>query len=122
MNARDEHQTEALGAYVLNTLDEQEAREVNEHVAQCTECRTELDELIAMRDMLGEVPPEAFLDGPPEGGDLLLQRTLRQVRGETKSASDKAAESSLRQMLEGPTDIPTSCRGVPNPDSFGAER
>jgi anti-sigma factor RsiW len=85
MNARDEHQTEALGAYVLNTLDEQEAREVNEHVAQCTECRTELDELIAMRDMLGEVPPEAFLDGPPEGGDLLLQRTLRQVRGETKS-------------------------------------
>jgi hypothetical protein len=30
---------------------------------------------------LGEVPPEAFLDGPPEGGDLLLQRTLREVRG-----------------------------------------
>jgi hypothetical protein len=85
LNAWDEHQTEALGAYVLSTLDEQEARELNEHVAQCTECRTELDGLLAMRDILGEVPPEAFLDGPPEGGDLLLQRTLRKVRGEKKS-------------------------------------
>jgi hypothetical protein len=33
-----------------------------------------------MKDFLGEVPPEAFLEGPPEGGDLLLQRTLREVR------------------------------------------
>jgi len=35
-----------------------------------------------MEAFLGEVPPEAMLDGPPEGGDLLLQRTLRQVRSE----------------------------------------
>ena len=33
-----------------------------------------------MKEFLGEVPPEAFLEGPPEGGDLLLQRTLREVR------------------------------------------
>ncbi|MEU1181887.1 anti-sigma factor [Streptomyces sp. NPDC005820] len=32
------------------------------------------------------VPPEAFLDGPPEGGDLLLQRTLRKARGERDGA------------------------------------
>jgi hypothetical protein len=38
-----------------------------------------------MRDILGGVPPEEFLDGPPEGGDLLLQRTLRQVHTEKKS-------------------------------------
>jgi hypothetical protein len=32
--------------------------------------------------VLGELPPEAFLDGPPDG-DLVLQRTLRQIRAET---------------------------------------
>ena len=32
--------------------------------------------------MLDSVPPEMFLDGPP-GNDLLLQRTLRQIRSET---------------------------------------
>lgn len=35
-----------------------------------------------MTGVLGELPPEAFLDGPPDG-DLVLQRTLRQMREET---------------------------------------
>jgi hypothetical protein len=35
-----------------------------------------------MTGVLGELPPEAFLDGPPDG-DLVLQRTLRQIRAET---------------------------------------
>ncbi|MFD8013573.1 anti-sigma factor family protein [Streptomyces sp. NPDC058955] len=77
-----EHDSELLGAYVLGALDEQEVRTVDEHVASCQRCRAELEELRDMESALGEVPPEAFLDGPPEGGDLLLQRTLRQVRGE----------------------------------------
>jgi hypothetical protein len=51
-------------------------------MASCTQCREELAELRRMEKALGEVPPEAFLDGPPEGGDLLLQRTLRQARAE----------------------------------------
>jgi hypothetical protein len=46
-----------------------------------------------MKDSLGEVPPEAFLDGPPEGGDLLLQRTLRAVR------DDKARSGRQRLGL-----------------------
>ncbi|MFG2939407.1 zf-HC2 domain-containing protein [Streptomyces sp. NPDC048282] len=77
-----EHDSALLGAYVLGTLDEQEVRAVDEHVASCDRCREELDGLREMEAALGEVPPEAFLDGPPEGGDLLLQRTLRQARGE----------------------------------------
>lgn len=85
MTHPDEHQTESLGAYALGALDEQEARRVDMHLARCVPCRTQLGELTAMRDALGDVPPEAFLDGPPEGGDLLLQRTLRQVRAEQKS-------------------------------------
>lgn len=75
-----EHDRTQLGAYALGALDPAEAEAVDEHLATCAECRAELAELTEVKDFLGEVPPEAFLDGPPEGGDLLLQRTLREVR------------------------------------------
>jgi anti-sigma factor RsiW len=75
-----EHDRTQLGAYALGALEPDEVREVDEHLATCAECRAEVAELAEMKDFLGEVPPEAFLDGPPEGGDLLLQRTLREVR------------------------------------------
>jgi len=48
----------------------------------CAMCRREYEELTEMTGVLGELPPEAFLDGPPDG-DLVLQRTLRQIRAET---------------------------------------
>ncbi|NUT99215.1 MAG: zf-HC2 domain-containing protein [Saccharothrix sp.] len=76
------HDPQLLGAYVLGVLEGQEVRAVEEHLAACTTCRTELADLRAMEEALGDVPPEALLDGPPDGGDLLLQRTLRQVRAE----------------------------------------
>jgi anti-sigma factor RsiW len=87
MNGQGPHQTEALGAYALGALDEQETAEVREHLARCADCRTELEAVNAMRETLGEIPPEAFLDGPPDGGDLLLQRTLRAVRAERSSTT-----------------------------------
>ncbi|WP_146175122.1 anti-sigma factor [Umezawaea tangerina] len=40
-----------------------------------------------------DLPPEAALDGPPDGGDLMLQRTLGRVRQE------KAREGRRRQGL-----------------------
>jgi anti-sigma factor RsiW len=76
----NEHDRTQLGAYALGALEPGEVAEVDEHLATCAECRAELAELEEMKDFLGEVPPEAFLEGPPEGGDLLLQRTLREVR------------------------------------------
>jgi anti-sigma factor RsiW len=86
MNALDPHQTEALGAYALGALDEQETADVREHLGQCAQCSSELEAVNAMRETIGEIPPEAFLDGPPDGGDLLLQRTLRGAREERRSA------------------------------------
>jgi anti-sigma factor RsiW len=77
-----QHDPQLLGAYVLGALDEQEVHEMDQHLASCPDCARELEELRDMEAFLGEVPPEAMLDGPPEGGDLLLQRTLRQVRAE----------------------------------------
>jgi anti-sigma factor RsiW len=79
MNSPGHDQT-LLGAYVLGALDPYETRSVEAHLAGCAECRWELNELGAIRNALNEVPPEAFLDGTPTGGDMLLQRTLRAAR------------------------------------------
>jgi hypothetical protein len=75
-----EHDRSQLGAYALGALEPDEVRTVDEHLAGCAECRDELAGFEEMTEFLGEVPPEAFLDGPPADGDLLLQRTLREVR------------------------------------------
>jgi anti-sigma factor RsiW len=76
------HGTDQLGAYALGVLDDDEWATVHAHVEGCETCRREVGELRATEELLGEVPPEAFLDGPPHGGDLLLRRTLDQVRQE----------------------------------------
>jgi hypothetical protein len=46
-------------------------------------------DLQQMKTALDKLPPEAFLEGPPDDGDLLLARTLGQVR----------AESSRRNLI-----------------------
>ena len=53
---------------------------VQAHLDGCALCRREVEDLRAMEAALGEIPPEAFLDGPPPDGDFLLQNTLREVR------------------------------------------
>lgn len=79
----DSHDRQSLGAYALGALDPREAERVAAHVETCAECREELAGLNDVRSALGAVPPEAFLDGPPEGGDLLLRRTLRRARADS---------------------------------------
>ncbi|WP_232668379.1 anti-sigma factor [Pseudonocardia sp. TRM90224] len=88
------HDGVEIGAYTLGLLDAQQARAVEQHMAGCAPCRREWEELREMTDLLGELPPEAFLDGPPDG-DLVLQRTLRQVRAE------KAAPQRRRRWVVG---------------------
>jgi Putative zinc-finger len=77
-----EHDRESLGAYALGVSAPDEARAVHAHLAECADCRREVAELTELRGMLDSVPQEAFLDGPPDDGELLLQRTLRQMRAE----------------------------------------
>ncbi|WP_372667153.1 anti-sigma factor family protein [Amycolatopsis kentuckyensis] len=91
MNSVDESHTQ-LGAYALGALDPGEAADFERrHLQTCAQCRFDLNELVALRESLDEVPPEAFLDGPPEGGDLLLQKTLRRVRDEEQAAPARSA-------------------------------
>jgi anti-sigma factor RsiW len=86
-----EHGTELLGAYVLGVLDGDEWASVQQHLDGCAHCRREVGDLREMEAALGEIPPEAFLDGPPAGGDLLLRRTLQQVRGERRRRDRRRA-------------------------------
>jgi hypothetical protein len=94
----NEHDRSQLGAYALGALEADEVREVDEHLATCAECRAELAELEEMKDFLGEVPPEAFLEGPPPDGDLLLQRTLREVRTAAAPAARPAQPKRSRWL------------------------
>jgi hypothetical protein len=75
------HNPEELGAHALGLLDAAQSRAVEQHLAGCPACRREWEELRGMVHLLDDVPPEAFLEGTPDA-DLLLQRTVRQVRGE----------------------------------------
>jgi len=75
-----EHDPSLLAAYALGGLDPAEQDAVQAHVAGCPDCQLEVREFTSLRLALDEVPPEAFLDGPPVGGDLLLQKTLRRAR------------------------------------------
>jgi anti-sigma factor RsiW len=72
-----------IAGYLMATLSDQERQQVEEHLAGCPECRAEVDSLREWTTALESVPEAMLLDGPPEDADLLLQRTLRQVRGET---------------------------------------
>jgi anti-sigma factor RsiW len=76
-----EHDRTLLGAYALGVLDQAEAQEVTAHLSTCVDCRREVNALGQVRPLLDTVPPEAFLDGPPEN-DLVLQRALREIRRE----------------------------------------
>ncbi|MEU3985582.1 zf-HC2 domain-containing protein [Streptomyces sp. NPDC026672] len=82
MSTQQHPNDELLSAYTLGLIEPDDRSSVEVHTAECEACRMELAALREMEEALGEVPPEAFLEGPPDDGDLLLQRTLRQVRQE----------------------------------------
>jgi hypothetical protein len=79
----DQHDPGQLAAYAVGLLDDEDARATGAHVAGCPDCRRELAELREVDGVLRDVPPELFVDGPPPSGELVLQRTLRQVREES---------------------------------------
>ncbi|ALG12335.1 anti-sigma factor family protein [Kibdelosporangium phytohabitans] len=91
------HDHSSLGAYALGVLTPREATEVEAHLRSCPDGRREVSDLVNMRAALDSVPPEAFIDGPPPGGDLLLQRTLRRVRAE--EGQQPAARPALGRRL-----------------------
>jgi len=113
-----EHPNDLLGPYSLEALEADEQRSVGEHLAGCPECRDELHELESLRSLLAQVPAEAFLDGPPEGGELMLARAVREAGKQSRRPpvwSVAAAVLLLLVALAGGLLIGLSTRGGPAP-------
>ena len=88
-----QHDPGELGALALGLLDPARTRAVEEYLATCPACRRDLEDLTAVTDLLGDVPPEALLEGPPDS-DLVLARTLRQIR--TEAAAERRRRIGAR--------------------------
>jgi len=78
----------AIGAYVLGGLEPQEATELEAHLDSCAECQRELAEFTETAAQLALVPPDLLAEAledeqlPTAADDLVLQRTLREVRAQ----------------------------------------
>jgi len=69
--AADPHQL--LGAYLLGGLEPDEAAAFEEHLARCTDCRQELDDLASLPALLDAIPvPDAVALGAAAGREPAL--------------------------------------------------
>jgi hypothetical protein len=80
-----------IAGYLMEMLTPEQKRQADQHLVGCAECRVEVQSMREWADALGSVPEEMLLDGPPEDGDLLLQRTLRHVRKESAASRFRRA-------------------------------
>lgn len=113
------HDAVTLGCYALGVLDAHESRGVEQHLRGCPSCRAQVADFHRIRAALDELPREAFLheldDDLPKPSDLLLQRTLRQIRQESVIPQPRAAES-------GPRASPRPVEEPPQPQHARARR
>ncbi|WP_037363936.1 anti-sigma factor family protein [Amycolatopsis orientalis] len=93
MNTADEHVD--LAGYLSGQLASGEQRDVETHLDGCERCRAEAASLREVQSFLGELPPEALLDGPPVGADLVLQRTVGQVRAEARTRAGRGRSMAI---------------------------
>jgi predicted anti-sigma-YlaC factor YlaD len=92
------HLEDALSAYLDDELAPAARREAEAHLAGCTECRDELDDVAAARQAIRILPvhatPRALLDGPP------VQAVASRRRAVWAAAAAVAAAIALVLPLE----------------------
>jgi anti-sigma-K factor RskA len=86
-----------LGAFVLGGLEPEEAAEIRRHLAFCSSCRNELQELEKINQALEAAPPSV---DPP---GYLKEEILSRVRGEGSSSSNKESSSAKNYRFILPT-------------------
>ncbi len=89
------HVIDMIPAYALDCLNEEENRQVAEHLAQCASCRTELDSYRHIVDELHEAVPPA--EPPAE----LRQKILSGVQTAGASSQAQPVLSGWQQFLRG---------------------
>lgn len=106
------HDAVTLGCYALGVLDAHESHGVEQHLMGCPSCRAQVADFHRIRMVLDEVPREVFLheleDDLPKPSDLLLQRTLRQIRNESAIPQPRVADPQPRAS-------PQPVEGLPEP-------
>ena len=90
------HVIELLPAYALECLDEEEARRVDEHLAQCELCRSELRAFRDVTEHLALMAPEA--SPTPD----LRSRLQERIQRLSSTRSQATAPQSTRQSFFGP--------------------
>jgi anti-sigma-K factor RskA len=83
-----------LAAFVLGGLEHEEAAEIQRHIASCTDCQSELQELRKVNRALDAAPPPA---APPAS---LKGEILSRVRAERLSPSSKAGTTESSSSPE----------------------
>jgi anti-sigma-K factor RskA len=91
--AINNHVTDLIPAYALGSLDEDEARLVENHLASCSTCQAELRSYQAVAGQLSLAVPET--DPPAD----LKQRLLARVQEVPATTADAQAKPSWHQQL-----------------------
>ncbi|GEN80390.1 zf-HC2 domain-containing protein [Actinotalea fermentans] len=84
---------ETAGAYVLGTLEVDERRAFEAHLAGCAACRAAVDDVAHLPALLAAVPPGGLADPPPSVLAGLLREVARDDVGRRRGAR--------RQVLTG---------------------
>jgi len=92
--SNDLHVLELLPAYVLGSLDEEEARSVSEHIAGCYLCRQELDSFQGVADQLLLAVPEAR-----PSADLKIRLLERIQSANVKQSTQQVSWNFPRRLL-----------------------
>jgi len=94
------HDAVTLGCYALGVLDAHESLGVEQHLRGCPSCRAQVADFHRIRMVLDEMPREAFLHEReadlPKPSELVLQRTLRQIRNESVIPQPRVADQRPR--------------------------
>ncbi len=104
------HNPEDLTAHALGLLDGPSARAVESHLGMCADCRREWADVRETAAVIGSVPAETFVDGPPLG-DFALRRALRQIRAET-TAEQNTDENPIPIPIRRNNLRPALLRGI----------
>lgn len=104
------HDAVTLGCYALGVLDAHESLGVEQHLRGCPSCRAQVADFHRIRMVLDEIPREAFLHeleaDLPKPSDLVLQRTLRQIRNESVIPQPRVADPQPRASPQPVEDFP----------------
>ena len=94
--SNEAHVLDLLPAYVLNSLESDEVRRVEEHLSTCLICRDESNAFQATADQLSFAAPAAFPS--PDLKERLMQR-LRATRPQPRVPVQTPARSWLERLL-----------------------